>query len=128
MAMRSLIRVTSGRLVLCLLKPEDLSVLASSTECVALLGHMSRKDLFYMFEERERNEIEKIRESALTGTGPSSRLIKSNRNAFLWFEKQTVCQGALDALEECREAMMNMSQYQVLHSVLAVPLKRSLSP
>jgi len=128
MATQSLIRVTSGRLVLCLLKPEDLSVLASTTECVALLGHMTRKDLFNMFEERERREIEKIRESAIVGTGPNSRLIKSCRNAFLWFENQTVCQEAMDFLEERRDTMMNVSQSQVFYSIPYLLFPTSLLP
>lgn len=107
---KSVIRVSSGRLVLCLLLPSDLGVIASTTECMALLGHMSRKDLFNMFDEKERHEIEKVRETAISFTGTRSRLIKSNRNEFLWFEVQSVLQESLDYLSKHKVDVSGMSQ------------------
>jgi hypothetical protein len=77
---------------------------------MALLGHMSRKDLFNMFDEKERHEIEKVRATAISFTGTRSRLIKSNRNEFLWFEVQSVLQESLDYLSNHKVDVSCMSQ------------------
>jgi hypothetical protein len=115
--MKSLISVASGRLVLCLLRASDMTVVSSTSECVELLGPSVTIEMRNMFDEHELNEIEKIRQAAMNGMANKSRLIKNKKNTFLWFETQLVTNNFFVFLERQKHTLLNISQ-NTMHSIL----------